>query len=391
MTDFFQESDFQKENENEKEKEKEKEKDNIFIEEEEEKLSNKEKQKETKNSSNDQKPIIEHSKRKTSFFSNIFQNLKTILTPLSENVKSTFLTEFEDSFGLDHPTFYQGTYKEAFRFAKESSKFFVVYLHSSDHTSTSDFCLRVLTDENIIAFVNENFIFWGESIKHPSGFLLTNKFFVTTYPFMAVVSTNTRTRSQVVKIFEGQINADQLMTGLISALEENASAISEQRIQENERSSIRQIREQQDREYQESIERDQERQRIEFEQEQQQRIERMEREEKIKRKKEKKERQMLELEEKIQNLKPEPDPKTEEGVIRLRVILPDGDKISRCFKKDWEMKTIFDWVDINSNKSLKPNKYYLVKNYPKTSFSDKNATFEDAKIENGDSLMAIKK
>ncbi|KAJ3436708.1 fas-associated protein [Anaeramoeba flamelloides] len=354
-----------------------------------------------KNMEISKKKVTTRKNRRT-FFQKLVENTKALFTPFKENKETTFLQEYEESYGQTHLNFYKGTYNQALQAAKEETKFLILYLHSPEHYSTDKFCEKVLSNENILAIANNSYICWGESIKHPAGLLLAGKFNVTTFPFLAIVSKNSQARYQMAKVFEGYTKVSQLLTVLVNTLEENERIMSTQRVKEEERRSSREIREQQDREYLESVAKDGERLRIEKEKEkiekekrelelELQRLEKERLSELKKKKIEKKERQKREIEEKRRNLKPEPNPKTEEGVVRLRVIFPDGEKLSRSFSKQWEITTLFDWVDIQENNSIKPEKYYFVKNYPKTTFSEKNKTFEKAGIQNGDSLMIIKK
>ncbi|KAJ6250091.1 fas-associated protein [Anaeramoeba flamelloides] len=375
--------------------------DNIIIDEFEEE-NEKQTNNNTKNKENSKKKVGNNRKNPRSFYQKLFENFKLLLSSFKNNDESSFLQEYEDSYGRTHPKFQSGTFKQAFNSAKEQSKFLIIYLHSPEHISTSRFCEQVLCNENIITFLDNNYICFGASVRHSSGFLLTSKFHVTTYPFLAIVTTNSSTQLQILKVFEGKLKPYQLLTGLINTLEQHSAIITAQRTEEEEKKSSREIREQQDREYLETVAKDEERMRIEKEKERigkerrelELELERLEKERQLdiaKKKKEKKELQKRQIEEKKRNLKPEPNPKTEEGVIRLRVIFPDGEKFSRSFKKQWEMASLFDWVDIQENNSIKPEKYYFVKNYPKTVFSEKNITLEKAGIQNGDSLMVIKK
>eukprot|EP01155_Anaeramoeba_flamelloides_P032385 Anaeramoba_flamelloidesa92796_66.p1 GENE.a92796_66~~a92796_66.p1 ORF type:complete len:399 (+),score=121.32 a92796_66:23-1219(+) len=377
--------------------------DNIIIDEFEEE-NEKQTNNNTKNKENSKKKVGNNRKNPRSFYQKLFENFKSLLSSFKNNDESSFLQEYEDSYGRTHPKFQSGTFKQAFNSAKEQSKFLIIYLHSPEHISTSRFCEQVLCNENIITFLDNNYVCFGASVRHSSGFLLTSKFHVTTYPFLAIVTTNSSTQLQILKVFEGKLKPYQLLTGLINTLEQNSALIvpPQSAGEEDEIRSNREIREKQDREYRESVAKDEERMKIEKEKkriEKEKRdlsleLERLEKERQLeieKKKIEKKERQKRVMEDKRRNLKPEPNYKTEEGVIRLRVVFPDGEKLSRSFKKQWEMKNLFDLVDVQENNSIKPEKYYFVKNYPKTSFSVKNITFENAGIQDGDTLMVIKK
>ena len=52
---------------------------------------------------------------------------------------------FEELFGPVHPAFIETSYTEAIRKARNDYKFLIIYLHSSMHTDTPDFCGCVLS------------------------------------------------------------------------------------------------------------------------------------------------------------------------------------------------------------------------------------------------------
>ncbi|KAJ3442454.1 fas-associated protein [Anaeramoeba flamelloides] len=240
--------------------------DNIIIDEFEEE-NEKQTNNNTKNKENSKKKVGNNRKNPRSFYQKLFENFKSLLSSFKNNDESSFLQEYEDSYGRTHPKFQSGTFKQAFNSAKEQSKFLIIYLHSPEHISTSRFCEQVLCNENIITFLDNNYVCFGASVRHSSGFLLTSKFHVTTYPFLAIVTTNSSTQLQILKVFEGKLKPYQLLTGLINTLEQHSAIITAQRTEEEEKKSSREIREQQDREYLETVAKDEERMRIEKEKE----------------------------------------------------------------------------------------------------------------------------
>ena len=59
-------------------------------------------------------------------------------TPLEDVLK--FKEDFEAKYGRIHPTFYQGSYSQVIQDAKKELRFLLVYLHSSEHKDTENFC-----------------------------------------------------------------------------------------------------------------------------------------------------------------------------------------------------------------------------------------------------------
>ncbi|KAE8681339.1 HIT-type Zinc finger family protein [Hibiscus syriacus] len=57
-----------------------------------------------------------------------------------------------------------------------------------------DFCQRTLCSETLAAFVNENFVAWGGSIRSSEGFKMSNSLKASRFPFCAVVMPATNQR-----------------------------------------------------------------------------------------------------------------------------------------------------------------------------------------------------
>lgn len=59
-------------------------------------------------------------------------------TPIEDILN--FKEDFENKYGRTHPTFYEGSYGQAIEDAKKELRFLLVYLHSSEHKDTEQFC-----------------------------------------------------------------------------------------------------------------------------------------------------------------------------------------------------------------------------------------------------------
>lgn len=69
-------------------------------------------------------------------FLTVFSPVDT--TPLEDIMK--FKSSFESKYGRVHPTFYEGSYSQVIEDAKKELRFLLVYLHSSEHNDTDQFC-----------------------------------------------------------------------------------------------------------------------------------------------------------------------------------------------------------------------------------------------------------
>lgn len=78
-------------------------------------------------------------------------------------------------------------FMDALQRSRSSFKLLFVYLHSPDHPDTPVFCDGTLCNEAVVAFVNENFVSWGGSIRSSEGFKMSNSLKASRFPFCAVV------------------------------------------------------------------------------------------------------------------------------------------------------------------------------------------------------------
>lgn len=105
-----------------------------------------------------------------------------------------FVSAFERDFGTTRPNFVGEGFMDALQRSRNAFKLLFVYLHSPDHPDTPLFCERTLCSETVAAFVNENFVSWGGSIRASEGFKMSNSLKASRYPFCAVVMAATNQR-----------------------------------------------------------------------------------------------------------------------------------------------------------------------------------------------------
>eukprot|EP00108_Taenia_solium_P007359 TsM_000591800 transcript=TsM_000591800 gene=TsM_000591800 len=90
---------------------------------------------------------------------------------------------------LPLPPFYNGTYSEALREAKQSLRFLIIYLHGDSHEDTDAFCRDTLLDPIFLDFLNntEQLLFWGCNVNSAEGYRVSQILRENTYPFIGVV------------------------------------------------------------------------------------------------------------------------------------------------------------------------------------------------------------
>lgn len=122
-----------------------------------------------------------------------------------------FASAFDRDYGnsLSRPNFVSEGFMDALQRSRNEFKLLFVYLHSPDHQDTPAFCARTLCSEVVAAFVNENFVSWGGSIRASEGFKMSNSLKASRFPFCAVVMAATNQRIallQQVSCFRSSIS-----------------------------------------------------------------------------------------------------------------------------------------------------------------------------------------
>lgn len=107
---------------------------------------------------------------------------------------AAFVAVFEREYGVIRPGFVVEGFMDALQRSRREYKLLFVYLHSPEHLDTQSFCERTLCDEAFAAFVNENFVAWGGSIRMSEGFKMSNSLKASRFPFCAVVMAATNNR-----------------------------------------------------------------------------------------------------------------------------------------------------------------------------------------------------
>ncbi|KAJ8538619.1 hypothetical protein K7X08_029915 [Anisodus acutangulus] len=284
-----------------------------------------------------------------------------------------FVACFERDFGGTRPNFVAEGFMDALQRSRNEYKLLFVYLHSPDHPDTPVFCERTLCNEGLMAFINENFVAWGGSIRASEGFKMSNSLKASRFPFCAVVMAATNQRIALLQQAEGSKSPEELLTVLQRVIEESAPVLVTARVEAEERRNNVRLREEQDAAYRAALEADQarERQRIE----EQERLEREAAEAERKRKEEEETQERAAHEaaereaalakmrqEKLLSLGPEPEKGPD--VTQVLVRFPTGERKERRFHCTTTLQSLYDYVD--SLGCLEVDNYSLVSNFPRT-------------------------
>nr|KAJ0226863.1 hypothetical protein LSAT_V11C100011410 [Lactuca sativa] len=158
----------------------------------------------------------------------------------------SFLSCFEQHFGIIHPFFYACRFVEALKMAQDEHKFVFLYLHLPNHPFTPHFCKETLCSEVVVQFLDANFVSWGGIADQGEGLHMATTLQPASYPFCAIVAPGSNHNLDVVQQMEGPVTPEELVEILQTILEEQQSAFSNRRAQaeEKRKADIRLIQEQ---------------------------------------------------------------------------------------------------------------------------------------------------
>lgn len=270
-----------------------------------------------------------------------------------------FKDEFETTYGPVHPIFFRGTYAQALEEAKRELKFLLVYLHSPHHQDTRHFCESVLTHPDLLTFVQQkDLLFWACSISSREGYRVSQALRENTYPFLALIVLKDNRMTVVCKI-EGSIALETLTTRLTQAISDHEASLVVVRAERQARSMNQMIRQQQDLDYQESLEQDRRKEQAKQEEKRKkEEEERTAREEQLRQRKRRDD--LVNLKQTIE-VEPEPD-QNDTDAIRILAKLPDGTRLARRFKKSQSIRHLFAYVFSHPSSPLQ---FEITTNFPR--------------------------
>ncbi|XP_073132953.1 plant UBX domain-containing protein 10 [Henckelia pumila] len=284
-----------------------------------------------------------------------------------------FVSRFERDYGSARPNFLADSFMDALQRSRQEYKLLFVYLHSPDHQDTPVFCENTLCNDVFVAFVNENFVAWGGSVKGSEGFKMSNSLKASRFPFCAVVMAATNQRIALLQQIEGPKSPEEMVTALQRVLEESAPVLVSARLEAEERRNNTRLRQEQDAAYQAALEADQARERQR--KEEQERLQHEAAEAERKRKEEELARakalqEAAEREAALAKMREEKslalgaEPEKGPGVTQVLVRFPSGERKDRRFHSTSTIQSLYDYVD--SLGCLEVYSYSLVSNFPRT-------------------------
>ncbi|KAF9167682.1 hypothetical protein DFQ26_003646 [Actinomortierella ambigua] len=267
------------------------------------------------------------------------------------SVAARFLREFEERYGTAHPDFYPGGYTAALNRAKNDLKFLFVYLHSVEHDATDKFCRETLANNELNAYLrSNNYLVWGGNVEETEPFQVSQTLQTVRYPFIGVIglsqgsSGSSAAKMVLIDRIEGPSTAQQIIQRLTQLQASHAAVLTRLRAERREREMARELRQQQDDAYQQSLLADREkaqkareaakaaeRERLEQERQEAERVAALER----------KERHLRWLYEQL----PEEPTANEPGCARLSFKLWHGERVIRRFRGTEPVENVYVFIE----------------------------------------------
>lgn len=291
-----------------------------------------------------------------------------------------FIQDFNRVYSDNHFAFHAGSYGTALNEAKRNIRFLLVYLHSPSHSNTDKFCRETMLSDELTGLLNQyNVLLWGVSVRTLEGMRVSRIMHENTYPFLALILLRNQ-RMEVVERFEGYQPTNLFLERLRPLLELQENQLIVARNEIETRLQNRLLRDEQDREYQDSVAADMERKRVQEElkeREIREKEEENQRVEEAKAKRERVQRRRSELE--VYFTENTTDPKDSKAV-QVRFRLPNTSPVSRWFLKSDKVNLLYDFVFSSQNS---PDNFQIAMNLPRKvlyTVRDGDSTLEDIGI-----------
>ena len=302
-----------------------------------------------------------------------------------------FHATFRSKYGLNNIEFFDGSYRRAVSAAFRSSKMLLVYLHSSLHDDTEKYVNDILGNETLRELVDSNMIAWVGQVNDVEAYNLSNQLSITTYPSLSLLICNSENVVQPLDKLEGYMEVNTIIDRMRGAIALQSASLMRHRQEQTQRQADSMLREQQDREYQESIEAARQAREIAQKQEEEAKKAAEEEEKKLMLEQEKVMNDKLEKEKKIQMIRsrsvPEPE-KNSEGVANLRFQFPSGSKIMRRFHKDQKVQAIIDFLSVYfEDNDIEITNFAVSTSFPKRDLDDESQTLDDVGVYPSAALM----
>lgn len=247
-----------------------------------------------------------------------------------------------------------------------------LYLHSPFHHQSREACERLLNQDPILSFLQQDSVIaYGVSIHTGQGAHLQNLLSIECFPALAILQPGTTARSSLNLLLKAegmeQCSPGYLMPRLHVIQQTHQATLTDREVRRMHREQEEELRRQQDAEFEATLQADRERER----KVQEERAAELEREEEERIAKE-------EEENKVQRLRDSIEPEPESSGAEMRFCLPSGAKLTRRFRPDQTVGDLKDYIRIYCiDNSIPMGDIGLSTNFPRKVYEENDLTLQD--------------
>jgi len=268
------------------------------------------------------------------------------------------------------------------------NQFVFVYLHSPLHPKSETFVKMLNGSEEGLSLssVLSDCVKWGGNIHHAEGSKVATDFQVSSYPFCALLVCKSRTS---VELFWRMSISDTMSISDLCAKMGTAIAVyypilREEETRRNRRREEIQLREEQDREFQQTLLEDQRREAERLAQQEADRQVELQAQREIEIAQQREQSRLDNARSLLQE-----EPKTG-NIARLRIMFPSGTRTERRFLTSDTIEVIQAFVILHMHeKEIPITHFQLEMNYPKKVLDDDKVTIEDSGLGKMAVLMVV--
>lgn len=231
-----------------------------------------------------------------------------------------------------------------------------------------------MASERLIDYMIEReFVVWAGDIEDYEAYRASIALGARQYPFTALILRK-QGRMQVIERTNGYLDVEDLMNKLTIAIEINGDELAMARSDRAEQELSRRLREEQDRAYLESLEKDKQKQRTaEIERENEKRkLEELERE---KRQEEERRMRIIKNRERLRETMPQ-EP-TSGKLVKVAFRLPDGSRVSRKFHETDTVELLYHFAGTHEL-HIDSEDFIICSNFPRKEFENRSLTLVEA-------------
>ncbi|TMW61130.1 hypothetical protein Poli38472_013593 [Pythium oligandrum] len=302
-----------------------------------------------------------------------------------------FTVQLRKRYGPHCPRFELTSFRDAVSTARTMSKFLLVFLHSNIHDDANAFCRDTICTPEFTTYINDSdaIVAWAGCVQQMEGFGVSLSLGCAKFPFLALLTCVSRGVNVVEKVTMN-VPAPNLIRALNVNIQRNNQILATARHIQHQRSEAQILREQQDREYEESLAADRRREQEARLAEERALEEQRRQEEEAKRLEEEKQRAEEELKQsveakraRLQDAPPSrvPPPGATYKTAMLKFHLHNGTRLERIFYAHDTLQTVRDFIDVEfHDREIGIKNYELATNFPKKTYGPElcDVTLADA-------------